>query len=205
MKPEKIIQMCESCFATHKATLIQNTDRYLIIDWRRADGSGEYYVNYIVDKKRGSFIVSGDLGDSIATWYNNLDPSNIKKWIKNDIEYYIGKIQCSSDLYYCESDEVVSDIKSYLSDCDIDDIIDSFNGHCSYYVDNEDEVWKYLEDEVSSCIYHSEFIPSEEIRNFVEDLYADYWEWLYDCGKRICTRVYLWADGFYKACNQLGI
>lgn len=87
----------------------------------------------------------------------------------------------------------------------IDDIIDSFNEHCSYYVDNEDEVWKYLEYEVSSCIYHLEFIPSEEIKKFCEDLYADYWEWIYDCGKRICTRVYLWADGFYKACNQLGI
>lgn len=26
-----------------------------------------------------------------------------------------------------------------------------------------------------------------------------------DCGKRISTRVYLWAEGFYMACNQLGI
>lgn len=46
----------------HKATLVQNTDRYTVIDWRKADGSGDYYVNYIIDKKRGSLIISGDLG-----------------------------------------------------------------------------------------------------------------------------------------------
>lgn len=41
-------EACEKSFATHKAELIQNTDRFLIIDWRKEDGSGYYYVNYIV-------------------------------------------------------------------------------------------------------------------------------------------------------------
>ena len=35
MIPEKISKMCDNRFATHKATLVQNTDLYLIIDWRR--------------------------------------------------------------------------------------------------------------------------------------------------------------------------
>lgn len=76
MTTEKIKQMCENGFATHKAKLIQNTECYLIIDWRRADRSNDYYVNYIVDKERGSLIVSGDLGDSIATWYNHINHRN---------------------------------------------------------------------------------------------------------------------------------
>ena len=88
MTKERIAKFCEK-FNTHKATLIQDTDRYLIIDWRRADGSGDYYVNYIVDKKRGSLIVSGDLGDSIATWYNKIKPSDLKNYVKNDIGYSI--------------------------------------------------------------------------------------------------------------------
>ena len=87
MKLEKVKQICDKGFATHKATLIQNTDRYLIIDWRRADGSNQYYINYIVDKKCGNFIVSGDLGSSVAAWHNNIDVSDIKKWMKNDINY----------------------------------------------------------------------------------------------------------------------
>ena len=80
-------------FETHKATLVMNNDRYTAIDWRRADGSGDYYVNYIIDKKRGSLIVSGDLGDSIATWYNPLTVKKLSNFIRNNVDYYIKKIQ----------------------------------------------------------------------------------------------------------------
>lgn len=205
MAKNKIKEMCEEGFATHKAKLVQNTDRFLIIDWRRADGSGNYYVNYIFDKERGTLVVSGDLGDSIATWFNRLDPSDVKKWIKNDIEYYIKKIQCSSDLYYYDISKIVSDIKQNLRYYDIEDVISAYNKHGSYFVDTEEELWEYVEDELSDCIYGSEFVPTENIKNFCAELDADYWEWLYDCGKCIHARVYLWADGFYRACNQLGI
>ncbi|MDY6278695.1 MAG: hypothetical protein SPL63_01065, partial [Roseburia faecis] len=67
----------------HKATLIQNTDRYTIIDWRKGNGSGEYYVNYIIDKKRGSLIISGDLGDCIATWYNSNSVHDIARYTRS--------------------------------------------------------------------------------------------------------------------------
>ena len=195
---------CEK-FNTHKATLIQDTDRYLIIDWRKADGSGDYYVNYIVDKKRGSFIVSGDLGDSIATWYNKIKPSNLKNYVKNDIEYYISKIQTASNLFYYDEKNVVESIKYNLKDFDSDEIISSYSEHSSCYMESEDDVWEELEHEVSNCIYGDKFIPSELIVDFCSELDTDYFEWLYDCGKRIHPRVYLWAEGFYRACNQLGI
>lgn len=204
MTTEKIKQMCEKGFATHKATLIQNTDRFLIIDWRRADGSGDYYVNYIVDKKRGSLIVSGDLGDSIATWYNHINASDLKCWVKNDIGYYISKLQCYSNLYYYESENIIADIKEELKNTDVDDLINAYNQHGSYYADTGEEVWENLEDELSSCIYGNHFQPSDYVKDFLYKLDPDYWEWLYDCGKRIHPRVYLWADGFYRACNQLG-
>lgn len=75
-------QWCVKQFATHKATLIQDTDRYFAADWRRSDGSGDYYANFIVDKKRGSLIISGDLGDCIATWYNELTPAKLCGFIE---------------------------------------------------------------------------------------------------------------------------
>ena len=58
MNEEEILNKCKERFAAHKATLIQDTDRYMIIDWRKADGSIDYYVNYILDKKRGSLIIT---------------------------------------------------------------------------------------------------------------------------------------------------
>lgn len=74
----------------HRATLIQNTERYTIIDWRQENGSGEYYVNYIIDKKRGSLIISGDLGDCIATWYSRNGVHDIARYISN-VGYFISK------------------------------------------------------------------------------------------------------------------
>lgn len=205
MTDEQINEMCDSGFASHKATLIQNTDRYLIIDWRRADGSGNYYVNYIVDKKRGSLIVSGDLGDSIATWYNEIDPAKFKLWIKNDIDYYISKMQCASNLYDYESENVIADIKDHLKDCDIFDVLDAYNQFFPGYPDTPEKMWESFADDIEGCIRDNKFIPSVVLEEFCSEFDAYYWEWLYDCGKRINLRVYLWVDGFYKACEQLGI
>lgn len=206
---EKDVQeICDKAFANHKATLIQNTERYLIIDWRREDGSGEYYVNYIVDKKRGSLIVSGDLGDSIATWYNPIDPSVLKRWVKNDTGYYISKFQCTTNDFVYTAEDIVSDIKEQLARCDEEDIIMACEDKTYFYGDTLDEVWGYLIEEIEeSCLMrnNSVFTPTEYITKFLEELDPDYWEWLYDCGKKIHRRVYLWADGFYKACEQLGI
>lgn len=98
-------------FDTHKAKLIEDNERYWSADYRRADGSGEHYINFIVDKKRGSLIISGDLGDCIATWYNKLTPEKINSFIRNDPEYFIKKIQCSTDKYRydanCAYNEIV--------------------------------------------------------------------------------------------------
>lgn len=198
MNNEEIKKYCERNFATHKATLIQDTDRYCIIDWCRADGSGNYYVNYIVDKKRGSLIVSGDLGDSIATWFNAVTPAKLKGYIYNDVDYYISKFQCASDQYTQNADDVMEDIKSYIDD---DELWDAFSESESCGFDTPEEMWEAVEDEVSSCIYGNKFIPSDRLSN----LFPESCEWLSDCGKRTALRCYMWAEGFYMACEQLGI
>jgi len=74
-------QHAERHFKDHAATLVQDTDRFTIIDWRNRNGSSNYSITFIVDKKRGSLIVSGDLGDSIAVWYNPVEISDLKKYI----------------------------------------------------------------------------------------------------------------------------
>lgn len=190
-------------FSTHKATLIQDTDRFLIIDWKREDGSGDYYVNYIVDKKRGSLIVSGDLGDSIATWYNPIDPSKLKTWIHNDIGYYIGKLQCASDKYTYNAEDVVADIRDHFADYDIsvEELIE--NGTLDF--DDEREFWDEIQYEASISTQRDNFTPTTDIINIMESIDIDYWEWLYNCGRRIDNRVYMWAEGFYMACKQLEI
>lgn len=183
-------EMCKKKFSTHQATLIQNTDRFLIIEWKRADGSGDYYVNYIVDKKRGSLIVSGDLGDSIATWYNPIKICNLKNYVL-DIEYYASKFQCSSDKYKFDPEDILADIKEQATSLD-------------FRIDDEQEFWENVESAIYDGGYNKDFIPSQELTDLVSEIDCDYFEWLYTCGRKIHIRVYLWAVGFNMACEQLG-
>lgn len=189
-------------FSTHKATIITDTDRYLAIDWRRADGGIEYYINFIIDKQRGAFIVSGDLGESIALWYNKLEPSNLNCYI-TDVGYYIEKIQCASDLYNYSDESVMEDLKATF---EADEIIE--NADLINYDDLGDFYnFDDLEDEVADCIICNQFIPSERLIDILRDFGYSDMMWIYEShiGRRISGRVYLWQIGFKMACEQLGI
>lgn len=196
----EIYKTCQERFATHKATLIQDTDRYLAIDWRKSNGSGDYYVNYILDKKRGSLIISGDLGDCIATWYNKLDAAKVKSFV-NDVPYFMGKFQCASDQYTYNEDDVAADVVDRLREFDLDDIAISNN-----LSDSLDDFWVDIKREISeSTCRRGEFLPTDKLIEVIEQIDADFSEWLYSCGQRIHPRVYLWAIGFQMACDQLGL
>lgn len=201
---ERYENMCAERFSTHKATVITENDRYLIIDWRREDDSGDYYINFIIDKKRGAFIVTGDLGDSIAIWYNPVTPENLKSWIYNDIGYYIGKIQCASDLYKYDEDDIINDIKENINETAINDYIENNNRYFEH--NNTEEFWEYMKSLVSESMYEHDtvFVASDDLRNILEDLDPDWWEWLDDCGRHIDGRVYIWTIGFKMAMEQLG-
>lgn len=183
-------------FSTHKATLVQDTDRYFIVDWRRADGSGDYYVNYILDKKRGNLIVSGDLGDCIATWYNTVTPEKIKSYIYNDIGYYMSKFQAASNAYYYDEDAILANIKDSIGEYVEEEYSDDCEGLSDF--------WAEVEYDVESSIHGNQFIPCETLIEKISEFDADCLEWLSSCGREIHPRVYLWAEGFYRACEQLG-
>jgi hypothetical protein len=191
--------MCKEHFSTHKATIITENDRYFILDWRREDGGGDWYINFIVDKKRGAFIVSGDLGDSIAVWYSPITPEELRGYVF-DVDYYVKKIECASDLYVYDGDDIIADLKEHID-------IDAENAYLETHDEFEDssELWEKLEDYIYDSLYrHDQFIPSDDLIAIIKDFDSDYWEWLHNCGKRIDGRVYIWAIGLNMAMKQLG-
>lgn len=198
---EKILEDCRKHFATHKATLIQDTKRYFAIDWRRSDGGGDYYINYILDKMRGSLIISGDLGNCIATWYNELTAANVKRHL-NSVDYFMEKFRCTSNDYTYFSDDVKADIREHFDyyGINVEEICEEET------FDDVEEFWLYIENEVDeSTARVNKFLPTDELLRMIEKIDGDYFEWLYDCGKRIHPRVYLWSVGFQMACEQLGL
>lgn len=197
---QRYVTMCDKNFSTHKATVITENDRYFILDWRRADNEIAWYINFIVDKKRGAFIVSGDLGNSIAVWYNPVTPEKLRDYIFNDVGYYIRKIQCASDLYVYDEDDIIADLKEQIDN-------DAENSYLETHDEFEDssDLWENIEDHIRDSLYgRDRFIPSDDLIAIIEDFDPDYWEWLHDCGKRIDGRVYIWAIGFHMAMEQLG-
>lgn len=114
-------------------------------------------------------------------------------------EFYVGvgDIDCSSGLVI----PLESKRKIKIQICD--DLISAYNEYNYCCVRTEEELWDRLDGDVSTCIYTESFIPAKGTKDFCEELDSDYWEWIYDCGKRIHPRVYLWADGFYRAYKQI--
>lgn len=64
---------------------------------------------------------------------------------------------------------------------------------CYQYISDIDENW------FSDTKPHY----STDMTNFLQELYYEYYEWLYDCGSSIDMRVYLWAVGYEMAYTQL--
>lgn len=175
----------------HKATLIQNTDRYTIIDWRKENGSGEYYVNYIIDKKRGSLIISGDLGDCIATWYNSNSVHDIARYIRS-VDYFISKFQCASDSYDYDEDDILEDIEGELKEAGVD------------RTEEFEDDWDTFTCDFSDDCYKEGFRPSRDRTEFLSDyLGDDWWEGSDTWGRRISGRVFLWIAGLNMAVQQL--
>ena len=194
---ENAYEHAERHFKDHSATLIQDTDRFTIIDWRNKNGSSNYYINFIVDKKRGSLIVSGDLGDSIAVWDNPIKISDLKQYIYKDIGYYMSKFQCSSDRLCYDSDEVLDYLIGELFEDD-EAIYNYFSEHDDYLQFREE-----MADEIEKSIKAGDFFPTDRLFEMVTDVYDDAWELLNNPAAKIDLRVCLWAIGFYMACNQL--
>lgn len=61
------LAMCKRIFKGFQATKIVDDEKFLIIDWKNKDGSGEYAIRYSLDMEKGNFIITGDVGYCIAS------------------------------------------------------------------------------------------------------------------------------------------
>ena len=197
MRNTKEVEKAEARFQNHVASVVLRTDGFLIINWRDKSGSGNYYVRYYLDIKRGCFIVSGDLGGSVAMWYNAVTPEDLYRYI-NSVGYFLEKIQCSTDKYVYDVDDILSDLREYktelIRDLEIED------------TDEIDSDFEVLEDYFTEHGKTELMIYSDDILEIFEKYASEWWESPFEsAGQRISERVYLWIAGYRMACRQLNI
>lgn len=195
---DKWFKHAEEHFKNHEAKLLINTEDFTVIDWRNADGRSDYYINFIVDKRRGSLHVDGDLGSSIATWYNRLEISNLKSYIYNDVGYYMGKFQCASDKYCYDEDDAFLEFEEYVGKDNIEDYLES-----SEEYDDYEEFKTDVTDEICNSMRGKDFVVTNRLYEIATEFDADAFEWISSIGQSIDGRVYLWAIGFNMAIEQL--
>jgi len=62
---EQQISYAKMEFSHHKAVFRQ-LDGISTLDWRKEDGSSDYYVRYVFDEERCCLYLSGDLGSAVV-------------------------------------------------------------------------------------------------------------------------------------------
>ena len=192
------LKHAENHFKDHKAKLVFNNEDFTVIDWRNKNGESNYYINFFVDKRRGSLHVDGDLGSSIATWYNRLKISDLKSYIYNDVEYYMGKLQCTSHKYCYDEDDAFLEFEDYIGKENIEDYIELSDKYYDF-----EEFKTDVTDEICNSMRGKDFVVTDRLYEIATEFDADAFEWISSIGQSIDGRVYLWAIGFYMAVTQL--
>lgn len=200
-----------------KAREIVNNDDFLIFDWRGAD-SGNLSSRYIIDKKKGTFIVTGDADDCIASWYHNVSPEDIFGYV-HDVNYFIEKLQVSCPLYVFDADLAEKDFKKMISEAvheEHENLIDFVaDVTCADPASIQDEV-KYIfmndfRNEMQDvfdtiCDLHGTECLSDIVDFNMSKWFGDVWgEWLpvTSAGLKLSNRVFLWTVGYQMAYTQL--
>lgn len=174
---------CEKAFAHHVGKIILNTDEFFIADYQDEEGSIEYYVNYVMDKRRGMLMITGDLGTCVMSLDSPMSPKKLNQLIHNNAEYFIGKIQCSTDMFVDDFNEVVEAIRMHINFSSADA--------------------EFIRYEVQRSWDGDLFVPTQELLEIIREHDSTCDEWLTNCGRHIAPRVYMWLYGFNEVCKLI--
>ncbi|MBR3223400.1 MAG: hypothetical protein IKF72_14370 [Kiritimatiellae bacterium] len=184
-------------FRDHKAELTQ-CGTLSALDWRRP-GTGVYAVRFVFDSDRynDAVYITGDFGQAVilptcrarlremAIWFTSrTDKLNV------NVGYFMEKMATSGDRYEWTRNDWIEDFKKHCEDYGLippEDFIDDVEG-----------IWS------SSVEFYDDQPPriSEKARKDLEKMDPDYWEWVYDCGKRVDARVIAWLVALRLAYEQ---
>ena len=187
-------------FADHKATVVLQNDDIFVLDWKNRDGSGAYYIRYIVDTRMGSLVIQGDTGSAIACWHNPVTPEEMARLV-SEPGYFSSKIQCPSDIYSFTMEDVREDLDSYVGTYLLK-YLDPVEDRAR--VEEIREICSKLLHELDEDCYCDDGVYSDYAVTLLHRLDSNWWDgMLSHLGRRIGMRVYFWSIGFRMAMGQL--
>lgn len=188
---EQQIAHAKIMFSHHKAVFRQ-LDGISTLDWRNEDGSSDYYVRYVFDEERCCLYLSGDLGSAVVRLTEHSTLKTLSRYIKM-IDYFVGKIECSTDKYRYDEEIAKEELKEILFPEDV------------MLSDEEKEERQDCFEELMEQFnnFHGFGTVSQDSDRVLSEAYADYWEWIAGAGQYIAPRIILWLVGLQMAWEQV--
>ena len=184
-------------FKNHVATFTDHGN-IKILDFQEPDTS-HYRIRFLFEEDYCRLHISGDLGELIATNYNNMTYEKFSDFV-NNVGYFEEKINCHSrKIYMYDEEDAKDDIKKLLEEykC-LEDVLN----HDRYeWETDKDKLNEFFED------VFEDFSEDNGIGSKGYDALSEYiddaWEFARDIGKRETGILELYMLAFKLAQEQL--
>lgn len=184
-------------FKNHKATFT-DYGNIKILDFKEPNTS-HYRIRFLFEEDYCRLHISGDLGELIATNYNNMTYEKFSDFV-NNIGYFEEKIDCHNrKIYVYDEEHAKDDIKKLLEEYDC---LENVLNHDRYeWETDEDKLNEFFED------VFEDFSEDNGIGSKGHDALSEYiddaWDFVSDIGKRETGILELYMLAFKLAQEQL--
>ena len=184
-------------FKDHVATFI-DYGNIKIVDFKKPD-SGEYRIRFLFEEDYYRLHISGDLGELIASNYNNMTFKGFSDFV-NNVEYFKEKIDCHNRrIYTYDSEDAKKDLKELLEEWDM---MEEVLQHDRYeWETNEDKLEEFYDNVLEDFSYDTGI--SSKGYDILSEYLDDVWEFVRDIGKRPTGILDLYMLAFKLATDQL--
>lgn len=182
-------------FKNHIATFA-DYGNIKILDFANPNSS-HYRIRFLFEEDYCRLHISGDLGELIATNYNNMTFNKFTDFV-NNTGYFEEKVDCHNRaFYYYDEDVARQELKEKFEEYEWLSYTDKYD-----WKHDDEKRLEYILDDILSDFSDDTGLGSkgcEELSEFD----SDYWEWTYDLGKKSTGILDLYMLAFKLAMEQL--
>lgn len=182
-------------FKNHIATFT-DYGNIKILDFANPNSS-HYRIRFLFEEDYCRLHISGDLGELIATNYNNMTFNKFTDFV-NNTGYFEEKVDCHNRaFYYYDEDVARQELKEKFEEYEWLSYTDKYD-----WKHDDEKRLEYILDDILSDFSDDTGLGSkgyEELSEFD----SDYWEWAYDLGKKNTGILDLYMLAFKLAMEQL--
>ena len=169
-----------------------------IVDFKMPD-SGECRIRFLFEEDYCRLHISGDLGELIATNYNNMTFKGFSDFV-NDIGYFEGKIDCHNrGIYTYDSEDAKKDLKELLEEWDM---MEEVLQHDRYEWETDEDKLEEFYKGVLEDFSEDTGVGSKGY-DALSEYFSDAWEFVSDIGKRPTYILDVYMLAFKLATEQL--